>query len=203
MIDLVLLAADKNIEAGIDAILRRYHSLGCRNINFKSFVHPHRDPGCYGRAAQFLQGFTTQFAHALVVFDLEGSGSSLSRTATEAEVESRLLAAGWNDDRAACVVVEPEIENWVWSDSPRVPELLGWDDNDDLRTALETAGRWPLSDAKPPRPKETLEFVLRILRRPRSSAIYAALGTAVGLNRCSDPAFAKLRGVTARWFPVT
>jgi hypothetical protein len=203
MIDLVLLAADKNIEAGVGAILKRHHSLGCHQINWTPFVHPHRDPGCYGRAAEFLQGFTSQFEHALVVFDLEGSGSTFDRTATEAQVESRLQTAGWNGDRAACVVVDPEIENWVWSDSPRIPEVLGWKEDTDMRSALDGAGYWPTADLKPPRPKETLEFVLRSLRRPRSSAIYASLGSAVGLARCSDAAFAKLRAVALRWFPAT
>lgn len=200
MTDLIALAADKNIEAGIRAVLQRDQSLGCRRFSYNSFVHPQHDPGCYSRAAEFLRVFARQYERALVIFDLEGSGSTVDRSTTEAEVESRLAASGWENGRAACVVVDPEIENWVWSDSPNVAQILGWQEALDLRSALQQTGRWPDTVSKPPRPKEALEFILWKIRRPRSSAIYAELGSTVGLTRCSDAAFLKLRAVLAAWF---
>jgi hypothetical protein len=198
--DLVLLAADKNIESGVSAILRRSQAMGCRPFVFRSFVHPHRDPGCFGRSAAFLAPFAKDYDRAVVIFDREGSGSTKSREAMELEVESR-LSVGWND-RAMCIVVDPEIENWVWTDSPHLPTVLGWQRPDSLRDWVRSINYWSVPEIKPSRPKEALERVLRELRRPRSSAIYADLGQRVTLTRCSDPAFVKFRDTLRHWFPA-
>ena len=43
----------------------------------------------------------------------------------ETEAEQRLSSSGW-DDRAVAIVLDPELEIWVWSDSPEVDDVLGW-----------------------------------------------------------------------------
>ena len=198
--DLVLLAADKTIETGVTKIFARSQALGCRAFSVRSFVHVARDPGCYRRAPEFLVGLASQYDQAVVIFDREGSGTTKSRLEIETEVEDRLSACGWND-RAACVVVDPEIENWVWTDSPHVATCLSWNLETDLREWLAEQGFWPAGAAKPPRPKEALQAVLRVTREPRSSALYGELAQRVSLARCSDPAFIKLRDLLIRWFP--
>jgi hypothetical protein len=45
-----------------------------------------------------------------------------------------------------------------------------------------------------------MEAALRHLRRPRSSSIYAQLAERVGLERCMDPAFIRLKEVLQSWF---
>ena len=40
----------------------------------------------------------------------------------------------------------------------------------------------------------------RHVRRPRSSALYAALGEKVSVERCSDRAFLKLKTTLRNWF---
>ncbi len=199
MIDLVLLAADKNIESGVKSAFRRPEAMGCSLFDFRSFVHPHHDPGCYGRSALFLSPFALEYGHALVIFDRDGCGSEKTRLDIELDVESS-LSARWGD-RAKCIVVDPEIENWVWTDSPHLPAVLGWRREVSLRAWVQSANYWPDSDIKPRRPKEALEHVLREMQRPRSSAIYAELGKRMSLTRCADPAFVKLRETLRSWFP--
>lgn len=199
--DLVLLAADKTIETGVTTIFARSRALGCRNFTVRSFVHVARDPGCYRRAPEFLTTLADQYRHALVVFDREGSGATRSRTDSETDVEDRLSAHGWGN-RAACVVVDPEIENWVWTDSPHVARCLKWDASSDLREWLSDRGFWPANAVKPPRPKEAMQAVLRVTGEPRSSALYGELARSVTLTRCTDPAFLKLREILLRWFPT-
>jgi hypothetical protein len=46
-----------------------------------------------------------------------------------------------------------------------------------------------------------VETVLRTVRQPRSSGLYRKLAEKVSLERCTDPAFDKLRIVLRRWFP--
>ena len=73
-IDLVLLVADKNIEYGMRGLLGRPEALGIRPIQFKIYVHPQHDPGCVARAQEFLRPFSSDYNHALVVFDHQGCG---------------------------------------------------------------------------------------------------------------------------------
>lgn len=110
---------------------------------------------------------------------------------------------GWGD-RAAAIVIEPELEAWVWSISKQVDEKLGWSNRSPkLREWLqrETAF-WPADQAKPARPKEAMEKALREVRKPRSSSIFEDLAKSVSLKGCSDPAFAKLTGKLVEWFGV-
>lgn len=201
MADLVLLAADKTIETGVTRMIARPQALGCGPFSIRSFVHVGRDPGCYRRAPEFLAGLVSQYQYAAVIFDREGSGATKSRTDIEAEVEERLSASGWTD-RACCIVVDPEIENWVWTDSPHVAACLKWDSAAaDLRQWLTERGFWPEGAGKPIRPKEAVQAVLRVTGEPRSSALYGEIAQRVSLSRCTDPAFVKFRDLLVRWFP--
>ena len=199
--DLVLLAADKTIETGVTKVFVRHQSVGCSPFSFRSFVHVARDPGCFRRSPEFLAGLTDGYRRCLVVFDREGSGTALDRAQIESDVETRLSGCGWAQ-RAACIVADPEIENWVWSDSPHVPSCLGWNNRMSVVEWLQSEGYWPENASKPPRPKEALQAVLRLTGQPRSSALYGTLAERVSLARCTDPAFLKLRNTLRNWFPA-
>ncbi len=43
--------------------------------------------------------------------------------------------------------------------------------------------------------------MLRTARKPRSSSIYLELARSVGTERCTDPAFLKLKRCLREWFP--
>lgn len=136
------------------------------------------------------------------MLDHEGSGQE-ERPAhkVKEDLKQRLEKSGWQD-RAQVLVLTPELETWVWSDSPHVPDVLGWAKRrPSLRQWLRDQGRWPESRPKPSRPKECLEVVLREVRVRRSSAIYRQLAERVGLERCQDPAFLEFKQIVQRWFP--
>ena len=165
-------------------------------------VHPERDPGCLLRGHEFLSLFHKQFAHALILLDFEGCGQEKStREALEDVIEKRLSQSGWGE-RAAAVVIDPELEMWVWSDSPQVDAVLGWQGRSpDLRSWLKDQDLLQEGQAKPERPKEAMELALRTVRKPRSSSLYAQLARQVSLERCVDPAFIKLKTTLQTWFP--
>jgi hypothetical protein len=202
MTDLVVRVADKNMEFSIRGILSRSQSLGIKMATSNTYVHPERDPGCFLKAHEFLRAFQDSHSHGLVVFDRKGCGrDAQTRQNLETQVERQLSGSGWGH-RAACVVVDPELENWVWSDSPHFDTLLGWQGRTPaLRQWLREKGVWPTEAPKPARPKEAVEQALRIARKPRSSSLYLQLAESVGLDRCSDSAFLKLRDTLANWFP--
>lgn len=200
--DLVILVADKNAEFALRGLLDRTPALGIRPVSYQVFVHPEADPGVLLSGHDFLRGHANRCAHGLVVFDREGCGRERkTRDDIEREVEMRLSQSGW-DDRAAAIVIAPELEAWVWSDSPRVDAALAWKGRTPaLRTWLIEEGFLTRGLMKPSRPKEAMEAALRIVQRPRSSAIYERLGRSVSVRRCADPAFGKLTCILQAWFP--
>lgn len=200
--DLVVLTADRNAEFALRGVLSRFHSLAIRPVNPEYYVHPEKDSGVFHHAHDYLRPFTRAFAHALVLMDREGSGREhLSRKDMEQHIEDNLRTSGWGN-RAAALVIDPELENWIWSDSPHVDKELGWIQQAvALRAWLRKEGFLTEGTPKPPRPKEALEATLRQAHRPRSSAIYRAIAEKVGLSRCTDPAFLKLRDLLTQWFP--
>ena len=203
MKDLIVLVADKNMQFTLQGLFSRNQSLGIRDVSqdYDIFVHPQRDPGCYNQCVDFLHSFTTVYNYGLVVFDHEGSGQeSKSREEIEAELEQKLEASGWND-RVAVIVLEPELESWVWSDSPHVERILGWEEQlTSLRNWLLDKDFLEAEEIKPSRPKEALEMTLRFVQKPRSSSIYEQLAKSVGFARCQDQSFLKLKNVLRTWF---
>ncbi|MCL4853651.1 MAG: hypothetical protein KJZ78_20030, partial [Bryobacteraceae bacterium] len=142
MQDLIVVVADADAEKAMQSLLiLRRKSLNIRDITFKVQRFAKRDSGCYGESHRLLQQFLRQFHYAMVVFDRHGCGQEdRSRLAIEGDVEQRLTRNGWKD-RSAAIVLDPELEAWVWSDSPEVDQVLGWTGQTlDLRTWLRQAG---------------------------------------------------------------
>jgi hypothetical protein len=99
-------------------------ALGIRPVAFDVYPHPERDPGCRLKAHEFLRVALASHEHALVLFDRAGCGKEgVGRAALEREVEERLAASGWSA-RAAAIVMDPELEAWVWVDGQEAA-LLG------------------------------------------------------------------------------
>lgn len=199
--DLVVLVPDRNTEFAVRGILARPQALGVRKVSSDIFVHVGRDSGCFLGSHDFLRPMCQNFRHALVIFDRVGCGQEdHPREEIEETVGLKLAVSGW-EDRAAVVVIDPELEAWVWSESPQVASCLGWtSDLPNLRRWLTEHGWWPSSSLKPPDPKLAVEQVLREVRKPRSSAIYEQLARRVGFQRCTDPAFLKFRHIMREWF---
>ena len=201
--DLIVLVADTNMEFTIRGILTRHQSLRIRNVEFEILTHPERDPGCYLRGHELLRLYVGKHYHALLLFDRVGCGrEQKDRDELEQEVEDHLRRSGW-EDRAAAIVLDPELETWLWSDSPHVADVLGWSKGlDDLMIWLRQKDFWDERGFKPQRPKEAVEAVLRATDTPRSSSLYRQLAQKVSLNRCDDPAFLKLKSTLQEWFGI-
>jgi len=202
--DLVVLVPGKDEEQALTGLLTsRTGSLSIRQPAFRILRHPRRDNGCYREADQVLQPLQAQARHALVVFDHEGSGQEgVAPHDLAAEVKGRLTRSGWGD-RCEAVVIVPELEAWVWSESPHLGKTLGWSGRKpNLREWLRERGSWPAGKAKPPRPKEAVEAATRAVRLPRSSAIYRQLAENVSIERCQDASFLQLVAILRRWFPL-
>lgn len=202
-LDLVVLLPGKDERETFDELLSsRKKSLRIRDVCYELLVHPRRDPGCFHEAPDILQPYQNRAHYSLIVLDHEGSGQE-DRTAEEvaANLKGRMENAGWSN-RTEVLVLQPELENWVWSDSPEVDRAIGWEGrNPSLRRWLMDRGGWPQGSAKPEKPKECLQAALREVQIKRSSAIYRELAARVGLERCQDRGFLTFREVVRAWFP--
>ena len=201
--DLMVIVPDGDMEFAVEALLCRPESLGMRPISFDIRRHLQRDSGCRSDCHHYLRPWLRGYGYAMVLFDHEGCGKEeLERTVLEEQVEAMLRDNGWNN-RCAVIVIAPELEAWVWSDSPVVDEVLGWQGRtpvlrDWVRNRTEF---WPSDHPKPNRPKEAFEAALKEVRKQRSPRLFKDLASRVSVSRCIDPSLLKFRDMLAGWFP--
>ncbi len=200
--DLLCLVADKDIEAAIDGLLvHRPESLEIRSVEFETVVHPQRDPGCFHNATRLLSDYRRLAEHALVLFDSAWEGAPAATGGELEDALERSLRRSSLSPWARAVVVDPEVEAWVFADSIHVAESLGWEHGmEELRRALEGEGLWRPEQAKPVDPKAAVEWALRRAGLPRSSSIYRELARRVSFVHCQDRSFLRLRTLLRDWF---
>jgi hypothetical protein len=199
--DLVVLAADGGIEQVMRGLLTRTQSLGIRQLEQVEYPKEKAlDSRTFRDAALLANQYRTSHEHALVMLDRAWDlGTKLGgRGEMESSVEKDLEVV-WGD-RASCIVIEPELEVWIWSDSPHVARHLGWDNNEQLRQWLAETEYWGHGSSKPSDPKAAYKAAIYAKRVPHSNSIFRQLAEVVGLKHCQDPAFHKLRSTLQRWF---
>ncbi len=203
-LDLVVLVADVDAEWTLRTLLeKRQEALDISLARFQILRHPGRDPGVFREAPEFLRRYSSRARHALVLLDREGSGQE-ARSAEELEqdLEQRLQRNGWSPEEgepraAAIVLLDPELEVWVWSRSAHVPEVLGLT-QERLQAFLMECPHAP--NGKPEDPKAALHGALRLSGRPQSPDIFRELAERVSL-KTDERAFRKLHEMLRAWFP--
>lgn len=201
MRDLVVLAADKNIEHMVRAALARPDALRIRRIEADFQTHPGRDPGARTTGVDVLRQQQSRYSHALLIFDFEGCGAEREAGAAELEATlDRKLSEVWQAN-GKTIIVEPEADVWVWGNDHALAEVLQWNEGVPIRTWLGQKAFVITDHGKPGRPKEALESVLQHVRVPRSSAVYKRIVERISLPHCTDPAFSRLAAALRRWFP--
>ena len=123
MKDLVILAADKDLEFALRGMLSRPEALGMRTVEEDIFVHPEHDPACALRGVDYLANFSGQYRYGLLIFDHEGSGrEATTPQELQKSLNAEFASSAW-DNRARAIVLVPELEVWIWSDSPHIDEV--------------------------------------------------------------------------------
>jgi hypothetical protein len=197
--DLVVLAADKQIQFALRGAFTRPQALGIRTISFDFRTHPGRDGGVRTTGASVIAGERNRFHHALMVLDLEGCGDDADDpVALEADLDAQLRSV-WKT-RAKTIVVDPEVEVWLWGADAVLREVLGWRRHEPVRDWLRANGFVLATNDKPARPKEALDAIQRLHREPRSAALYERITSRISLQKCKDPGFLRLRSVLQAWF---
>ena len=211
MRDLLVYVADGNMAEAVGGLLERagaHHVIGCAPFTFDSRIDikvakGQNDSGMHCRGDELIKPFAGEYRHAVVIMDEEWDGSP-GAAAIEAQLRAHLRAAGWPEERGLALVVSPEADIWLWSDSPHTATALGWPSWDTLRPALEGQGYLEAGHQKPARPKEAAEWALRQgpKRIPRSSRLYREVAGKVSVRRCADRALEGFLDQLRLWFPL-
>jgi hypothetical protein len=209
--DLLFLVADKNMAESVGGLLEReqiHRIVGCGTFRFDArrdikVAAGQNDPGLYVRANELLRPLAPDYQHSVVIVDEEWDGSPGAES-IERRLREHLDDAGWSAANSLALVVRPEADVWLWSDSPHSANALGWASWDALRPALEGHGLLAVGRMKPERPKEAAEWALRNCghKAPRSAALYRQVSSRASIHRCEDYALARLLNALRAWFPA-
>ena len=201
--DLIILVPCLDIDAVLKKLLLRHKALGIRKIRFDTKRHVlKKDSGCLLEADAMLRSLHSSYNHALVIFDHDGCGQEKkTREDLEIQVKERLAKSGW-DDRAESVVIDPELEVWLWTGSPNVDKFLGWESRKpDLRSELRRMDLWPEDRLKPPDPKRAAHWAMEQTNVKPMSSFYGRIAEKASFKGCTDPSFLKLKKTLQMWFP--
>lgn len=204
MKDLIVAVADSYQEKVLEALLPRIpHSSSTAPFNYEIIRNPGKDSGSYNDSHELLRPFINQYKYALVIFDFEGTGvEHLTRQEVENNVQSFMDKNGW-EGRNAVIVIQPELETWMWMNNANVEQAIGWESDLSLYNWARQEGLMAPDANKPKRPKETLEKAMRLSGTPLSASIYKNIAQTVSYRKCEDGAFNDLIQQFKNWFPLT
>ncbi|MFZ2282066.1 MAG: hypothetical protein WAW39_29995 [Prosthecobacter sp.] len=211
MEDLVILTPDSAYKEVLPAILARYQALGIRSVTPVIVSDPYHDSS--GQAVELLRSYQSSHQRALVVRDIEGSGREVQgATALEINLHEQLIQSGWENDRAAALVLEPELESWLRFGSSHMGTVL----HERARKNRDKLVEWEtkLQDicnehggmdqlGKPLRPKEVFRDLLKVYNIPPSNAILGRLAERESLRNCRVPSFLRFCDLMREWFPTS
>lgn len=212
MRDCVFLVADSTMRQALLGFLCRNdahkpYNLGTARFAFDPnedlFSSATLDPGTYTTGEELLRPFQKTHRRAVVILDAEWDGSPGAQ-AIQMNLTKRIIGVGWAADAFKVIVIEPELETWIWQRSQRVATALKFATVTEMVKAVQEARiDWPDGQDKPSRPKEALQAVATRRRGIGfSSAIHKSITSVVSATACQDAAFQELKAALQAWFPA-
>lgn len=209
MRDCVFFVADKTMQETFLGFLTRedrFEQLECGAFEFDPnqdlfFAAGQNDPGLFTRAGELLKPFTNTHRKLVVVLDCDWDASP-GQTVIIQQISEQLAASGWEDNQFIVIAIDPELEQWIWQDSPILADELRHLGPVSLRSSLQARGLWPEGLLKPPTPKELFNQLRQENRVKKSSSIYKRIATAVPVAACQDNEFKRLVAQLQAWFPM-
>jgi hypothetical protein len=160
------------------------------------------DGGIHRRAHALLRPYIRSHQNALVILD-KNFGGQLPAAVVREEILSNLSRNGWQAGCAEVVVIDPELEVWLWQrDNPHIARVFRYDGAVPLEEFLGAEGIWPSTALKPVRPKEAARILLQRFRAGVPMVVYARIVENISVSGCQDQAFSLLASALRRWFPI-
>lgn len=213
MRDVIFHLADEHMEKGLKAFFSRddwHYAMGCRkaDINPENNTDILRVPGCtdggiWKNAAENLDPFRDKYARAVIVLD-EDFEPHPGPDTLRADITEAMVKSGWDEERFAVVVIQPELEAWLWAPNVNVALAFGHKDFDQLRGALEKEKLWTPGEPKPHDIKAARDRAAGLGGKKTGGPIFKGVFNALSkkaLDRCVEPGFGVLRTALQTWFP--
>ncbi len=213
MRDIVFHLADRHMEEGLRAFFSRqdwHHVLKCRRFEVDPMsnsdfyrVAGETDGGLWKHAHKNLHIFKEQYRHAVIMLDAEFDpqpGPNVLR----ADIGKAMLASGWDEDRFGVVVIEPELEAWLWAPNHNVARAFGHANFEELRTFLESEGLWDPGAPKPHSLKAARDRAARRGGKRTGGPIFRSVFEHISrraLDACVEHGLKTLRMMLGTWFP--
>jgi len=183
--------------------------LGCRTFDFDfqqdivvNVRNGNTDGGIHRRAHELLRRFIRSHQNAVVMLD-KNFGGQMPAAVVREEIRNNLLRNGWSTECVEVVVIDPELEVWLWQRSnPHIARAFRYNGAVSLEEFLEAEGFWPSTARKPAKPKEAVHLLLRRYRAGVPMVVYTRVVENISVSGCQDPAFSRLVGALRRWFPI-
>jgi hypothetical protein len=235
---LLLLLADSECASTFRGFFGRekfHQSLGCgpiqlNNANFDPEkdirVHPAHDPGVWKDPQTILFAERHIYEKCLVILDEAWEGAPAPEKIIE-DIEGLVeTEAKWARDRFEVILIQPELEAWIWQRNPHVAEAFEFNGTDaqlwnflakqSLRLdahkkkhrfigANADGGSppvWPKTQRKPQNPKGLVEALAYHCHSGPASGMFNEISSKISVTGCVDPAFVKLRDTLREWFPA-
>lgn len=207
--DCVYFVADKTMRETFLGFLSRKdrnEQLGCGDFIFDPaedlfFAAGQNDCGLNKRADALLSAFLHSHKKVVIVLDCDWDGSP-GQGAIIQNITSQLQESGWAPDDIVVIAIDPELEQWIWQDSPVLATELRIEAPQGLKAALSERGLWPQDVAKPPSPKELFIQLRRENNVKLSSSVFKRIAANVPVAACQDSEFRRLVSQLQIWFPV-
>jgi len=234
---LVIMTADGQCKATLRGFFERkkfYLSLGCGPIELDDetfdpendiVVHPGKDPGVWSDPQKVLFSTGKVYEKALIILDHAWEGAPpadqlIERIKTLVEKEAKL-----EPHRFEVILIEPELEAWIWQRNQQVVDAFGFKGNEaalwnlfeDKSLLLDQdeeehrfvpanalGGQppaWPMANPKPENPKGLVEALKSHCRSGPPSEIFSEISSHISVKNCGDEAFQLLRAKLREWFP--
>lgn len=155
---------------------------------------------------ELARRYKNDFERVILLWDHDGSGWERRFTAEDAEsaMLSRLGGVTWKGASAAIVLV-PELEEWIWHNTPSLRAHFGIEERELDGWTAELAGQLgiPAREISARRPKELFEHVVyNRLRRTISPRDFASIAKRASLRDWQrSRSFGQLVAVLRTWFP--
>ncbi|GHV74909.1 hypothetical protein AGMMS49940_22110 [Spirochaetia bacterium] len=209
MRDCFFYLADKNMKFSFEGFLTRpdfYKKLGCGPFAFDpqqdaKVAAGDNDPGLCKRGHELLRLYQATHHHAVVVLDAQWDGSPGKEKIAE-RLYDNIIRTGWPEGSFQVIVIDPELENWIWQQHDDIARNLQFANRYELMADPDLIAAWPTGQDKPTFPKEIFEKLLRKKQIQRSSVLYKQITSQIPVRGCRDPAFLSLVETLQRWFPV-
>jgi len=183
--------------------------LGCRTFDFDfrqdvvvDVRNGNTDGGIHRRAHALLRRYLPSHQHAVVMLDKK-FGGQLPTAIVRDQILDNLLRNGWSAECVEVVVIDPELEVWLWQrGNAHVARVFRYNGSVSLEAFLEAEGFWSAAALKPARPKEAARLLLQRYRGGVPMVVYARIIENISVRSCQDPAFNLLAAALRRWFPL-